>query len=107
MSCEFFWPSADWITRIPPFVLGFFKKNEVKNIFFEKNPGIICRFKNKLYLCIAIEKQTSISNSGCSAVRLAHLLWEQGVPGSNPGIPTKRSYNLVAPFLVSYGMLTN
>ena len=28
-------------------------------------------------------------DSGCSAVRLAHLLWEQGVPGSNPGIPTK------------------
>ena len=27
--------------------------------------------------------------TGCSAVRLAHLLWEQGVPGSNPGIPTK------------------
>ena len=27
-------------------------------------------------------------NSGCSAVRLAHLLWEQGVPGSNPGTPT-------------------
>ena len=26
--------------------------------------------------------------AGCSAVRLAHLLWEQGVPGSNPGIPT-------------------
>ena len=28
--------------------------------------------------------------SGCSAVRLAHLLWEQGVPGSNPGIPTRK-----------------
>ena len=27
--------------------------------------------------------------SGCSAARLAHLLWEQGVPGSNPGIPTQ------------------
>ena len=26
--------------------------------------------------------------SGCSAVRLAHLLWEQGVTGSNPVIPT-------------------
>ncbi|MCH5181431.1 MAG: hypothetical protein J1F06_02265, partial [Prevotellaceae bacterium] len=23
-------------------------------------------------------------NTGCSAVRLAHLLWEQGVVGSNP-----------------------
>ncbi len=29
------------------------------------------------------------SKTGCSAVRLAHLLWEQGVPGSNPGTPTK------------------
>ena len=29
-------------------------------------------------------------DSGCSAVRLAHLLWEQGVPGSNPGIPTRK-----------------
>ena len=45
----------------------------------------ILKFRNKLYLCIAFEK----SNTGCSAVRLAHLLWEQGVPGSNPGIPTK------------------
>ena len=30
-------------------------------------------------------------SSGCSAVRLAHLLWEQGVPGSNPGTPTKKT----------------
>ena len=29
-------------------------------------------------------------SSGCSAVRLAHLLWEQGVPGSNPGTPTEK-----------------
>ena len=28
--------------------------------------------------------------SGCSAVRLARLLWEQEVPGSNPGTPTKQ-----------------
>ena len=27
-------------------------------------------------------------SSGCSAVRLAHLLWEQGVPSSNLGTPT-------------------
>ena len=27
--------------------------------------------------------------SGRSAVRLAHLLWEQGVEGSNPFTPTK------------------
>ena len=42
-------------------------------------------FKIMMYLCIAIER-----NTGCSAVRLAHLLWEQGVPGSNPGIPTTK-----------------
>ena len=27
--------------------------------------------------------------SRCSVVRLAHLLWEQGVAGSNPATPTK------------------
>ena len=26
--------------------------------------------------------------SGCSAVRLAYLLWEQRVAGSNPATPT-------------------
>ena len=26
--------------------------------------------------------------TGCSAGRLAHLLWEQGVEGSNPFTPT-------------------
>ncbi len=29
-----------------------------------------------------------MKHSGCSAVRLAHLLWEQGVVGSNPATPT-------------------
>ena len=48
-------------------------------------------FRKKLYLCIAIEKQANYSiATGCSAVRLAHLLWEQGVVGSNPATPTKK-----------------
>lgn len=41
---------------------------------------------NFVYIFAVASKQIS---SGCSAVRLAHLLWEQGVPGSNPGIPTR------------------
>lgn len=37
-------------------------------------------------------KQTlNESKTGCSAVRLAHLLWEQGVVGSNPATPTDES----------------
>ena len=34
-------------------------------------------------------------SSGCSAVRLAHLLWEQGVVGSNPATPTKRESSYI------------
>ena len=30
-------------------------------------------------------------HSGCSAARLAHLLWEQRVAGSNPATPTQLS----------------
>ena len=30
--------------------------------------------------------------TGCSAARLAHLLWEQGVGGSNPLTPTNVKY---------------
>ena len=39
--------------------------------------------------------QTTLKHSGCSAVRLAHLLWEQGVVGSNPATPTKYKGNLL------------
>ncbi len=28
-------------------------------------------------------------NTGCSAARLAHLVWDQRVAGSNPATPTK------------------
>ena len=42
-------------------------------------------------------KQTlNESKTGCSAVRLAHLLWEQGVPGSNPGTPTYKVQLLIS-----------
>ena len=37
---------------------------------------------------VAEQLQEATQNTGCSAVRLAHLLWEQGVTGSNPVIPT-------------------
>ena len=35
------------------------------------------------------------NGTGCSAVRLAHLLWEQGVTGSNPVTPTKDDYSII------------
>ena len=49
----------------------------------------------KYEYCLAVSKKSRIfapaftKQSGCSAVRLAHLLWEQGVVGSNPATPTK------------------
>ena len=46
-----------------------------------------------LYLC------TRNTTTGCSAVRLAHLVWDQRVPGSNPGTPTKRDKRLSLFFL--------
>ena len=38
-------------------------------------------YQNCFYLCTRFSE---VKYSGCSAVRLAHLLWEQGVVGSNP-----------------------
>ena len=40
--------------------------------------------------------------SGCGAVRLAHLLWEQGVGGSNPLTPTRQKPLLtdIKPFFI-------
>ena len=34
--------------------------------------------------------------TGCSAVRLAHLLWEQGVVGSNPATPTIKKRMIIS-----------
>ena len=45
-------------------------------------------YQNCFYLCTRFSE---VKYSGCSAVRLAHLLWEQGVVGSNPATPTKNS----------------
>ena len=41
-------------------------------------------FDNKVRLIIVI------NISGRGAVRLAHLVWDQGVAGSNPAAPTKK-----------------
>ena len=45
---------------------------------------------------------SALIKTGCSAVRLAHLLWEQGVSGSNPGIPTKKENSLLFSFFCIY-----
>ena len=45
-------------------------------------------YQNCFYLCTRFSE---VKYSGCSAVRLAHLLWEQGVVGSNPATPTDES----------------
>ncbi len=48
-------------------------------------------------------RRKSTGFSGCSAVRLAHLLWEQGVVGSNPATPTtKRQSSKMVAFFVVY-----
>ena len=60
------------------------------------NPSLTAGF-NK-----ADKEYTGLVVSGCSAARLAHLLWEQGVPGSNPGTPTLKMKELdknLTPFL--------
>ncbi len=54
--------------------------------FSLKNIEFLCLLQNSFYLCTRFSE---IKHSGCSAVRLAHLLWEQGVVGSNPATPTK------------------
>ena len=54
-----------------------------------------CIFKNSPYLCTAFERNFPV-RTGCSAVRLAHLLWEQGVVGSNPATPTDKNQGVTA-----------
>ena len=43
----------------------------------------------RVYHQAEAENLSSERYSGCSAVRLAHLLWEQGVVGSNHATPTE------------------
>ena len=54
-------------------------------------------YQNCFYLC---NRFSEVKYSGCSAVRLAHLLWEQGVVGSNPATPTEINKLLI--FSVAY-----
>ena len=43
-------------------------------------------YQNCFYLCTRFSE---VKYSGRSAVRIAHLLWEQGGVGSNPATPTE------------------
>ena len=60
------------------------KKTPFFSFFFSIMLGSI---KKSCTFASLLKKQ---SLSGCSAVRLARLLWEQEVPGSNPGTPTQK-----------------
>ena len=57
--------------------------------------------------CYSLTIKNSALNihSGCSAVRLAHLLWEQGAAGSNPATPTsvQRSLMIISGLFVFQG----
>ena len=59
-----------------------YRKKSLKNIAYSKNVLIFAPLLRNKALRIVV--------SGCSAVRLAHLFWEQRVPGSNPGTPTQK-----------------
>lgn len=61
-------------------------------------------YQNCFYLCTRFSE---VKYSGCSAVRLAHLLWEQGVVGSNPATPTKRNKLLKISSLFLYIEISN
>ena len=62
-----------------------YRKKSLKNIAYSKNVLIFAPLLRNKALRIVV--------SGCSAVRLAHLFWEQRVPGSNPGTPTQKKAN--------------
>ncbi len=56
-------------------------------------------YQNCFYLCTRFSE---VKHSGCSAVRLAHLLWEQGGVGSNPATPTEINKLLIFSSLFLY-----
>ena len=56
-------------------------------------------YQNCFYLCTRFSE---VKYSGCSAVRLAHLLWEQGVVGSNPATPTT-----IKPLIIRYPLIVS
>ena len=43
----------------------------------------------KLQVLMHAVAKASAYKTGCSAARLAHLVWDQRVAGSNPATPTK------------------
>ena len=60
--------------------------------------GLCIKYKNEIILIIIYNSIKNViyftsvffdNFSRCSAVRLAHLLWEQGVAGSNPATSTQ------------------
>ena len=61
-------------------------------IVIENGPGFVDHEDSWPILSFTVvrshDRQAGIGTSGCSAVRLAHLLREQGVGGSNPPTPT-------------------
>ena len=54
--------------------------------------AVLCRAPRLGYTTVlprrTVSYCTAVMYTGRSAVRLAHLLWEQGVAGSNPAAPT-------------------
>ena len=56
-------------------------------------------YQNCFYLCTRFSE---VKYSGCSAVRLAHLLWEQGVVGSNPATPT-----IIKPLIIRHLLIVS
>jgi hypothetical protein len=77
----------------------FLHEKTIKRVFY-RNYGIVYDLLNcniyppvvyyfRLLSVIQVGFHLSFKFSGCSVVRLSRLLWEQEVPSSNLGIPTK------------------